>query len=708
MLGFRVSPRVVSVLGGRAPAAPPAPSIQISAASVAEDATVGTVVGALSVIGGAGPWSFTETADPDAKFTVSGGNLVLSALLDYETATSHAVGIQASNGTDTIGATFVVSVVNVLEGTLGPTTASFAEGAASGTLVATFTGLDAGAGESVTSLSPNDGRLAVAGSGSTLVVGLSAASAGSIALTLTTSAGRTLSMTVTVVASTRPLHSRILFYGDGTFSEGAAPGEANAPTRLLALMNGRVRGTVGWMQCKSGGTMVTTWDRRAFAISQQPDIVVVTSMGHNPEAEGGGLLTTDPAVDPTFLDRWKRNVQGIVDGCPSALVIVCTTLYSTLAEPYRASVTAAQIAFIAGLGSRVHLCDTAAVYDPTIHGYDGIHPNNLGAGVLADAMFAVLDPLVETLPRASLLGQTGAAGDFGANLDPDYLFAGTTGALAGTVLPVAGSPNGGYATGQKITNNLTNGSGVAVTVTKDAADDGGFRTQIVTVAGTPAAANTIAQADGANLALNGGTPGTFFEALLEVVIDDGAGGAPVGFRGWNLALGALATLGSSAAVANQTTDRPSKFDAVIRVPAKPCFGTATASVNRTLTTRWSPLALAGRIRISRSIIRQTELTAYAAPAYLGGDGIMGSNYHLRITGTATVGSTLRGDPGCWSGGALVFAPQWYRDGVAIDGETGWTHVAVAADSGHTLTFRPRPSNGFGSDTATASAGVAVA
>jgi hypothetical protein len=705
MLGLDLSIARVRAITATAPSGP---SLRLSASSVSETAAVGTVVGALSVIGGAGPWSFSETADPDAKFTVSGGNLVLSALLDYETATSHTVSIGASNGTDAVTATFVIAVVNALEGSLGPTSVAIAAGAASGTPIATITGLDAGVGETVVSLTPDDGRLALAAGGTRLVVGISPPAAGAIDATLATSAGRHLTMTVTVGASTRPLHSRILFYGDGTFSEGAAPGEANAPTRLLALMNGRVRGTVGWMQAKSGGTMATTWDRRAFAISQQPDIVVVTSMGHNPEAEGGSLLTTDPAVDPTCLDRWKRNVRGIVDGCPSALVIVCTTLYSTGSEPYRAAISAAQADFVAELGSRVHLCDTAAVYDPTIHGYDGIHPNNLGGGVLADAMFAVLDPLVETLPRASLLGQTGAAGDFGANLDPDYLFAGASGALAGTVLPVAGSPNAGYATGQKITNNLVNGSGVAVTVTKDAADDGGFRTQIVTVAGTPAAANTIAQADGANLALTGGSPGTFFEALLEVVVDDGAGGAPVGFRGWNLALGALATIGSSAAVANQTTDRPSKFDAVIRVPAKPCFGTATASVNRTLTTRWSPLALAGRIRISRSIIRQTELTAYAAPAYVGGDGIMGSNYQLRITGTATVGSTLRGDPGCWSGGALAFAPQWYRDGVAIDGETGWTHVAVAADGGHTLTFRPRPSNGFGSDTATASAGVAIA
>jgi site-specific DNA-methyltransferase (adenine-specific) len=397
-------------------------------------------------------------------------------------------------------------------------------------------------------------------------------------------------------------------------------------------------------------------------------------MGHNPEAEGGGLLGVDPAVNPLYLDRWKRNVQAIVDGCPSATIVVCTTLYSTVAEPYRAAVTAAQIAFVAGLGARVHLCDTAAVYDPTIHGYDGIHPNNLGAGVLAAAMFAVLDPLVETVTRAALLAQTAASGDFGANLDPDYLFAGTGGALAGTVLPVAGSPNGGYASGQKITNNLVNGSGVAVTVTKDAADDGTYRTQIVTVAGTPSAANTIAQADGANLALTGGTPGTFFEALLEVIVDDGAGGAPVGFRGWGLLLGSLGSVGNSGSLANQSSDRPTKLDAVIRMPAKPCFGSATASVNRAFTTRWSAVALTGRIRISRSIIRQTELTAYAAPAHLGSDGIMGANYGLRITGTATVGATLRGDPGCWSGGGLSFAPQWYRDGVAIDGATGWTWV----------------------------------
>jgi hypothetical protein len=683
-------------------------SLRLSGTSVSESATVGTTIGVLSVVGEAGPWSFTETADPDSRFAVSGANLVLAAPVDYETRTSHGVTIRASNGTDTVTATFSISVVNTVEGTLGPASASIAVGAPAGTPVATITGLDAGAGETVVAVSPDDGRLAIAGSGTQIVVGLSAPSAGTIAATLTTSAGRTLALTVAVGSSLRPVGARILFYGDGTFSDGAAAGEANAPTRLLALMNGRVRAAVGWMQCKSGGTMATTWDRRSFAIVQQADIVVVTSMGHNPEVEGGALLSVDPAVTPLYLDRWKRNVQAIVDGCPSATIVVCTTLYSAVAEPYRAAVTAAQIAFVAGLGGRVHLCDTAAVYDPTIHGYDGIHPNNLGGGVLAAAMFAVLDPLVETVTRTALLAQTAASGDFGANLDPDYLFAGTGGALAGTVLPVAGSPNGGYASGQKITNNLVNGSGVAVTVTKDATDDGGFRTQIVTVTGTPSAANTIAQADGANLALTGGTPGTFFEALLEVIVDDGAGGAPVGFRGWGLLLGSLGSIGNSGSLANQSSDRPTKLDAVIRMPAKPCFGSATASVNRAFTTRWSAVALTGRIRISRSIIRQTELVAYAAPAHLGSDGIMGANYGLRITGTATVGSTLRGDPGCWSGGGLSFAPQWYRDGVAIDGATGWTWVAVAADSGHTLTFRPCPSNAFGADTTTASTGVAVA
>lgn len=83
-------------------------------------------------------------------------------------------------------------------GTLGPTTASFTAGAASGTLIAAITGL--ASGETIASVLPDDGRLALDGTRRSLLVGLTAASAGTIAAFLTTSTGRTLAMSIAVSA----------------------------------------------------------------------------------------------------------------------------------------------------------------------------------------------------------------------------------------------------------------------------------------------------------------------------------------------------------------------------------------------------------------------------------------------------------------------------------------------------------------------------
>lgn len=90
---------------------------------------------------------------------------------------------------------------------LGPTTASFTVGAASGSLIATITGLSLG--EAVSSVSPNDGRVAIS-SGSALVIGLTASAAGTISYTLTTSTGRTLTIAVTASAV-----ARLGYYGFG-------------------------------------------------------------------------------------------------------------------------------------------------------------------------------------------------------------------------------------------------------------------------------------------------------------------------------------------------------------------------------------------------------------------------------------------------------------------------------------------------------------
>jgi hypothetical protein len=134
-------------LGGSRPSGAAGPTILLSASSVLESAGVGSTVGVLSVSGSTG-WTFTKTADPDNKFVISGANLNLAAALDFETAESHSVTVQAAKaGEDTISRTFTITVENVFEQpdlvALGGTF-TLAEDAAQGDSAGTITGKTSG------------------------------------------------------------------------------------------------------------------------------------------------------------------------------------------------------------------------------------------------------------------------------------------------------------------------------------------------------------------------------------------------------------------------------------------------------------------------------------------------------------------------------------------------------------------------------------
>ncbi len=95
------------------------PSLQLSANSILEGATPNSVIGTLSVINhssGASGWTFTETADLDAKFNISSASLRTSGTWAYTpSTTSHSVTITASkSGQTDIIKTFSVNVLAVL------------------------------------------------------------------------------------------------------------------------------------------------------------------------------------------------------------------------------------------------------------------------------------------------------------------------------------------------------------------------------------------------------------------------------------------------------------------------------------------------------------------------------------------------------------------------------------------------------------------
>ena len=91
--------------------------IALSDDTVPEDAALGDLVGLLSVYGGNGTYAFTITADPDNKFAidlVDDTRLEVDGALDYSTATSHLVTIQADNSVDPVlSRTFSITVTEV-------------------------------------------------------------------------------------------------------------------------------------------------------------------------------------------------------------------------------------------------------------------------------------------------------------------------------------------------------------------------------------------------------------------------------------------------------------------------------------------------------------------------------------------------------------------------------------------------------------------
>jgi hypothetical protein len=84
------------------------PLIQLSSSSVSETATAGTAVGALTVTGGTGTWTFTEIAPLASSLAVAPGGAVTT--VGTLTAGTQALAVQATNGTDTITRAFTMTI----------------------------------------------------------------------------------------------------------------------------------------------------------------------------------------------------------------------------------------------------------------------------------------------------------------------------------------------------------------------------------------------------------------------------------------------------------------------------------------------------------------------------------------------------------------------------------------------------------------------
>lgn len=165
-----------AILGGTSGAAlgpdSPAASIILSNDAVAESASVGALVGNLSVVNGTGTYTFTLTNDAAGQFAVDVARLEVNGTLNYEAVTSYAITAHADNGAGSVlDRDFTVTVTNVLEVTLAALTldnSDLDEESAAGTLVGAIQ--NASSGSTITLTDNAGGRFAL--SGSNVIAGL--------------------------------------------------------------------------------------------------------------------------------------------------------------------------------------------------------------------------------------------------------------------------------------------------------------------------------------------------------------------------------------------------------------------------------------------------------------------------------------------------------------------------------------------------------
>ncbi|MFG0263762.1 MAG: cadherin domain-containing protein [Rhodopirellula sp. JB055] len=134
-------------------------AISLDDNAIAENAAIGTVVGALSTTDADVADTFTYSlvsgvGDTDnALFAIDGNNLVTAATFDFETQSSYSVRIQSSDAVgETVSQSFVITVTDINDAPTGLSLAfpAIASGQASGFLVGELQAIDQDASDSFT------------------------------------------------------------------------------------------------------------------------------------------------------------------------------------------------------------------------------------------------------------------------------------------------------------------------------------------------------------------------------------------------------------------------------------------------------------------------------------------------------------------------------------------------------------------------------
>ena len=521
-----------------------------------------------------------------------------------------------------------------------------------------------------------------------------------------------------------PIGSQIVAFGDGTMAENANPGLRCPITWMMFYLNGRLMPAPGMMQCASGGDMDTIYARCQYANGFQADIFLFASQGHN-----DGLMTTDPDSSPSLMDKWKRNLDAVIAANPNALYIpVCSTLPSNVGGETTASsfnpaisrrqrVWQIQQAYVAAKNNpRIFYVATGEAYNPNTMSSDTVdsqtHMDERGGAAIGLVLANAIGTYVVAATKEEILAMIDGGtypGLEATNFDANGSLAGTTGTLAGTV-----APTGQYATGKRITNNLTNGTSVAVVVSKD--NSAAKAKQVAVISGTPAADATIVQDSSSNVSSTG-TPGSHFLLSFGMLIDNGAGAAPVGLKTLSVAYGNYGFFGLSSSNPSLTYGSVvAPIDTVVMTPPRPGGGHDTTYAGApALATRWAgSTALTGRVVLDRINVRKISTRTKSAPMFYGNDGLQPANSpsQLRLTGTLVSGAgTLRIDPGAWAPYGLTNTDhaerRIYKGGTAGNAGIGsgtlvatlsggtWSWVTSGIVAGDTLYCEVTVNNGIG-------------
>jgi len=111
MLGLGLSPSSLVLNGGAR-----GPALNLSSSTIADTASIGDVVGTLSVSGGTGSYTYSFTSNPGTLFSITTNSLKVAATL---TAGSDPITIKADNGAGSVVTKAFLITVTHAGGTAG-------------------------------------------------------------------------------------------------------------------------------------------------------------------------------------------------------------------------------------------------------------------------------------------------------------------------------------------------------------------------------------------------------------------------------------------------------------------------------------------------------------------------------------------------------------------------------------------------------------